>query len=269
MGIFGKLFEKKTCSICGGEIGLLGNRKLEDGNLCKNCNAKLSPFFDERRHSTIEMIQEHLNYREDNQEALKEFHPTRTFGGSYQKMHVDEAARTFVVSGSRKWREENPDVVPMSEIADVRMDISDSRTEIKREKKDAEGNTEYVSYNPPRYRYSYNFYLNIEMVESFKWFNRIRIPLNNSTIEIEPSSGGFMGALLGGTFDPHMNPQYTETERLGNEMTQLLMGSRYTGTNVQTTTADPNAPQMVECEYCGTKFTSDGTGKCPYCGANL
>ena len=33
MGLFGKLFEKKSCDICGGEIGLLGNRKLEDGNL--------------------------------------------------------------------------------------------------------------------------------------------------------------------------------------------------------------------------------------------
>ena len=28
MGLFGKLFEKKECAICGGEIGLLGNRKL-------------------------------------------------------------------------------------------------------------------------------------------------------------------------------------------------------------------------------------------------
>ena len=52
MGLFGKLFEKKECAICGGEIGLLGNRKLEDGNMCKACAAKLSPWFDERRHST-------------------------------------------------------------------------------------------------------------------------------------------------------------------------------------------------------------------------
>lgn len=43
MGFFGKLFEKKICSICGGEIGLLGNRKLADGNLCKKCARKLSP----------------------------------------------------------------------------------------------------------------------------------------------------------------------------------------------------------------------------------
>ena len=33
------LFDKKYCDICG----LLGNRKLEDGNLCKDCAKQLSP----------------------------------------------------------------------------------------------------------------------------------------------------------------------------------------------------------------------------------
>ena len=37
------LFDKKYCDVCGEKIGLLGNRKLEDGNLCKNCARKLSP----------------------------------------------------------------------------------------------------------------------------------------------------------------------------------------------------------------------------------
>ena len=64
MGLFGKIFEKKSCDICGGEIGLLGNRKLEDGNLCKECAKKLSPFFSERRRSTVEQIREQLDYRE-------------------------------------------------------------------------------------------------------------------------------------------------------------------------------------------------------------
>ena len=36
------LFDKKYCDICGEKIGLLGNRKLENGNLCKNCAKKLS-----------------------------------------------------------------------------------------------------------------------------------------------------------------------------------------------------------------------------------
>lgn len=51
------LFDKKNCDICGEKIGLLGNRKLDDGNLCKNCASKLSPWFEERRHSTVEEYQ--------------------------------------------------------------------------------------------------------------------------------------------------------------------------------------------------------------------
>ena len=73
MGLFGKMFEKKACSICGGEIGFLGNRKLEDGNLCKKCAAKLSPFFSDRRRSTVEQIREQLDYREANKQAVAVF----------------------------------------------------------------------------------------------------------------------------------------------------------------------------------------------------
>ena len=60
MGLFRNLFEKKICSVCGGDIGLLGNRTLEDGNLCKNCAKKLSPWFSDRRHSTVDEIKEQL-----------------------------------------------------------------------------------------------------------------------------------------------------------------------------------------------------------------
>lgn len=49
MGLFGKMFEKKTCALCGGDIGLFGNRKLEDGNMCKDCAALLSPWFSDRK----------------------------------------------------------------------------------------------------------------------------------------------------------------------------------------------------------------------------
>ena len=54
------LFDKKYCDICGEKIGFLGNRKLEDGNLCKDCARKLSPFFSERRNSTVEDIKRQL-----------------------------------------------------------------------------------------------------------------------------------------------------------------------------------------------------------------
>ena len=73
MGLFdkiGKAFEKKECAFCGGEIGMLGNRKLEDGNMCKKCAAKLSPFFSDRRRSTVADIQAQLDYREENKKAV-------------------------------------------------------------------------------------------------------------------------------------------------------------------------------------------------------
>lgn len=55
------LFDKKICDICGEKIGLLGNRKLDDGNLCKDCAKKLSPWFEDRRHSTVEDIHDGLS----------------------------------------------------------------------------------------------------------------------------------------------------------------------------------------------------------------
>ena len=64
------LFDKKYCDICGEKIGLLGNRKLEDGNLCKDCARKLSPFFSERRSSTVEDIKRQLAYRAENEKGI-------------------------------------------------------------------------------------------------------------------------------------------------------------------------------------------------------
>ena len=119
MGFFGKLFEKKECSICGGEIGLLGNRKLEDGNMCKNCAAKLSPWFEDRRSSTIAQVNEQLAYREDNKTKVAAFNVTRTLGKN-PKVLLDEDAGVFIVTMENDWQAENPDVLSFTEGADGR-----------------------------------------------------------------------------------------------------------------------------------------------------
>ena len=77
MGLFDRLLQKKQCAFCGGEIGMLGNKKLEDGDMCKNCASKLSPWFDDRRHSTVAQIGEQLAYREKNKEAVAQVQTTR------------------------------------------------------------------------------------------------------------------------------------------------------------------------------------------------
>ena len=84
------LFDKKYCDICGEKIGLLGNRKLENGNLCKNCAKKLSPWFSDRRNSTVEEIKAQLAYREENRQKVAAFHTTRTLGTN-TKVLLDEA----------------------------------------------------------------------------------------------------------------------------------------------------------------------------------
>ena len=131
MGLF-DAFKKKECSVCGGEIGLLGNRKLEDGNLCKNCAAKLSPFFSDRRGSTVEEIKEQLSYREENRQAVAAFHTTRSLGRN-TKVLLDEDAGKFMVTGARDLAQANPDVLDFSQVTGCELDIDENLSEEKRE----------------------------------------------------------------------------------------------------------------------------------------
>lgn len=146
MGLFGKIFDKKVCDLCGGEIGLLGNRKLEDGNCCKECAAKLSPWFSERRQSTVEEIRAQLAYREANQDKVAAFHATRTLGEG-TKVILDEDAGLFMVTSARNWQSANPDVMAFSDVTGCNLDIDEDRTEIQY--KDKEGNRQ--SFTPKRY----------------------------------------------------------------------------------------------------------------------
>jgi hypothetical protein len=157
MGLFGKLFEKKECSVCGCEIGLLGNRKLEDGNLCKNCAGKLSRWFEDRRESTVEQIKEQLAYREANKAKVAAFNVTRTLGRN-MKVLLDEDAGVFMVTDSRNLEEENPDVLAFSDVTGCELDIDESEDEITF--KNPQG--EEKSYNPPRYKYFYDFYMKFQ-----------------------------------------------------------------------------------------------------------
>lgn len=150
------LFDKKYCDICGEKIGLLGNRKLENGNLCKNCAKKLSPWFSDRRNSTVEEIKAQLAYREENRGKVAAFHTTRTLGTD-TKVLLDEDAGKFMVTRARDLQEANPDVLDFADVTGCNLDIDESRSELMREDKDGKE----VSYNPPRYEYSYDFYITI------------------------------------------------------------------------------------------------------------
>ena len=172
------LFDKKYCDICGDKIGLLGNRKLEDGNMCKDCAKKLSPFFSERRSSTVNEIKQQLEYREQNKQILAGFSPMFTFGED-DKIYIDPMKQSFVVSRRNpgSWSDENPDVIPLSSVASCNLRIDEDREEIYTQGRDGE----QVSYNPPRYKFTYDFYIDIKVNNPY--FDEITARLNDSDVE--------------------------------------------------------------------------------------
>jgi len=268
MALFGKLFEKKTCAICDGEIGLLGNRKLEDGNMCKHCAAKLSPWFSDRRHSTVAEIEEQLRYREDNKEKVKAFNITRTLGED-TKLLLDEDAGVFVVTSARDLVEDNPDVLAFSDVTGCDLEIDESDDEIMREGPDGKE----VSYNPPRYKYFYDFYITIHVRNPY--FDEIRFQLNDSSVEITPPAvpsrpigarpgAGMAGRAVSPKADPERSAEYRRYRDMGEEIKEALLGFRQ---QIRDEKAAASAPKSaVTCPYCGATTTPDASGCCEYCG---
>lgn len=256
MGFFGKLFEKKVCAFCGGEIGLLGNRKLEDGNMCKTCASKLSPFFTDRRGSTVAEIAEQLQYREANKEAVAAFNATLSLGGN-TKVLIDEDAGKFIVTRERKLMEENPDVLDFSMVTNVTLDIDEEKDEEKMQ--DKEGNE--VSYKPPRYNFSYDFYLTIRVRHPY--FDEIRFQLNDSSI-VTTESGAVMAVRKP---DPMRNAEYKACLEMGNEIKNILTTGRRKIREEAAAAAEPK--MAVICQCCGATTVPDSSGCCEYCGGSV
>ena len=252
MAFFSKLFQKKTCSICGGEIGLLGNRKLEDGNLCKTCAAKLSPWFSDRRNSTVEEIAEQLSYREENKAAVADFHVTRVLGDN-MRILLDEDACKFMVTSERNWGKANPDVLDFSQVTGCELDIEEECRE--EHTQDDDGND--VSYNPPRYNYSYDFHISIRV--NHPYFDEITFRLNSSSVETTTTPVPSFRKP-----DPHRNQDYLEYERMGLEIKELLTHARQQARTAAEAATAPKA--AVTCPWCGAPTTPDASGRCEYCG---
>lgn len=280
------LFDKKYCDICSEKIGLLGNRKLSDGNLCKNCAAKLSPWFSERRQSSVAEIAEQLKYREANRELVADFKPTRSFG-ELKKFLVDEKKMLFAVTSARNLVDDNPDLIPCSDITGFRIDVNESRSEVTY--KDSEGKS--VSYNPPLYKYSYDWYAIISVNNPY--FNEIRFKLNSSSATIEPiipavtpvgnaKAASKLGThpgvtpqgrpvpangirpIPGGKPNPLTDASYQRCDAMAAEL-KAYVDSLFGGGS-----CEPAAvKEAVNCPFCGATTVPDASGCCEYCGSAL
>lgn len=192
MGLFGKLFTKEECCNCGQEVGTLKKRKLADGVMCNDCTKLLSPFFDDRKESTIEQIKSQIADREQNKIRLQGFQASKAFG-DFGCILIDESNRQFCcvsdtsdglfksakkVTDIAQVIDRNPDVISFSQIVDVDMDIVFNTQEEKRMEGDKQ-----VSYNPERWTYMFTFYLIIKV--NHPYIKQIRIQLNNGAVRIQ------------------------------------------------------------------------------------
>ncbi len=236
------LFSKKTCSVCGEDCGRIFVRKLEDGNLCKDCTKKLSPFFSERRHSTVDEIRQQLAYREANLAEVEAFHVTQTLGNG-TKVLIDEDAGKFIVTSARSWKDENPDVIPLAAVTGCRCDVDETKTEIKKDGP----NGQKISYNPPRYDIDYNFEVVINV--DTPWFDEIKFRLNGSSIDRRASA------------------EYRNCEAMGKEICEALTRVRQ---DIRDKAAADAAPKTAQtCPHCGATTIADANGCCEYCGGAL
>ncbi len=229
------LFDKKYCDICGAKIGMLGNRKLEDGNLCKDCAEQLSPLFSERRHATVQDIRGQLAYRQANRAKAAAFRTTRSWGETYNMLRIDDNNGTFALTRTRNLAEENPDIIPLSAVTDAVLDVKEHKSEILH--RDPEGRM--VPEKPPRYSYDYDFYVRVRV--DHPYFDDLSVKLNPSTLHIDepqrvaPGRNGpgrpnvmrDVAVMLATAnaltpFNPHEDPEYVRFAAMGDELVETL-----------------------------------------------
>jgi len=168
---------------------------------------------------------------------------------------VDDGAQQFMVAHTNDFEEENPDVIDFSQVTGCDFDIDEDRSEEKRRTEDGRE----VSYNPPRYTWSYDFHMTIRVNHPF--FDDMHFDLNSSSVDIEPDvqSRSFMGQ----RFNPRNHPDYKEYEDMGREIKELFSEKKAAAA----AQAAPKAP--VKCIHCGATTVPDKNGRCEYCESPL
>ena len=152
--------------------------------------------------------------------------------------------------------EANPDVLDFADVTGCNLDIDESSTELKR--KDNDGKE--VSYNPPRYEYSYDFYITIFVNNPY--FDEMRFQINSSSVDITPPPGTRPG--MTSRYNPETNVEYRNCKKLGEEIRQVLTQVRRDVREKIEQAAAPKA--AVTCPCCGATTTPDASGCCEYCG---
>ena len=122
-----------------------------------------------------------------------------------------------MVTEKSNLREANPDVLDIASVTSAKVEVSDFRHEEKM--RGADGKE--VTYNPPRYRYTYDFYVKVTL--NHPYVDDMRFKLNRNSVEVysQGSAGGFFGNQSNpGNYDP-VCQQY---QQLGSQIVAALTG---------------------------------------------
>ena len=275
MGLLNKFFETKYCSICGNAIPVLGNKKLMDGNCCKNCESLLSPFFKNRKLSTVDEIKYQIECRKANVTKLNNFHITRTIGTN-TKVLIDENHGQFLISSSNNYKKDNADVIDCYSVTDCFIDIIESREEIRY----IDSNDNIKSFNPPSYAYSYDFFIEISV--DIPYIGTIRFKLNNDPVNngqetLIKMEGGilnkFMDAFLppksnhgitSNSYEVQCSSKYQKYNQIANDIRNSLLNNY-----LRFPKPSPSAYIKMKCPWCGSSVTANEQDVCSHCGGPL
>ena len=237
-----KSFESSPCDICGKQLSFYEKIHLADGFCCSSCHAEASRYFvlkHKKQKPTVALFKEHLQDRHENRKLLDSFTPTRIIG-DHTKVIIDEDKFQFLIycskdHRSKSYAEANVDVFSCSSIVNCTTDIEEIRTEISKQNSNGAGGI-------PFYRYTYDFYIKIDMNHSYA--ETIRVKLNPDIID-------------------SIGTVYRKYEQIGRDICEALSTNRNTSRE-----AAHSQKQITICPWCGTKL-SHNIGKCEQCGGTL
>ena len=285
MGLFDR-FKKQDCEICGKEVGMFGYKKLEDGEICKDCVKLLSPWFEDRRHATVAQIKEQIAYRQRNAKDLEYFTISRQLGKNEYIMYIEEIdgfPTRFFVTNHSDYKAVNPDIIFFKDVVSCVTDVDERHEEIKQ--RNSEG--QMVSCRPPRYKHHYDFYIRME-IRNNPYFHEIKFRINSSDIVLETQGdvgGGIGGAVLAGILqgagistagaqaDTPGNfserRRYAECATICQKIEQAVEDGKRAAQPATVIVAAPvqEAPKPKFCPNCGVPY--EGGKFCQNCGSKL
>jgi hypothetical protein len=277
------IFSKKDCSFCGAQSGLLSNRKLADGNICKDCRAQLSPFYDLTNKDTVANVAAQLEYRQRNLTELDRFQPS-VVAGDRGKVFIDMNSGKFTFATERELREGNPDLFDLRGLRSCTFYAKETIFKGDEDESD---------------RFDYDFYLKVSVdhpfVRNFSYrYNGQSVSNRRNRIKESEIRKIYLGqkeiksgfsAFLSGV-DKRATEAYLNAYAIGQDMIEALTGAaapfqsgqaysqpayrQPAGPEYQQPVYQQPAPAAGEvnfCPSCGTRVS--GGAFCPQCGARL